>query len=181
MTKIGWLTVGALALTPAVAMAQDVPAPAPVQQGLEPALEPFTFVLPASVPEPARIDVPDEPISGTVRLEEVEVLTPPAQSRYQPEGSQDLQDAGKTFDVSCRIADTGNMEDCEASPNDIRDETFVEIAVNNVSQTVIGPVADDGQPTAGRTLIVTAQFHRIENLPEDVMPGDLAAVDTGGR
>lgn len=156
-------TVAALALiVPGIAVAQDAPAPT---EGLQPAPQPFTFVVP-TVPEPARFDVPNEPVAETISLSEVEVIEAPGQSEYQPENSNlDLLDQGKRFDITCVIGKDGGMNDCEAAPNDIRDPNFIDIALENVGKTVVGPVADDGQPTEGRLLLVTAQFERADKQP----------------
>ncbi len=172
MTAIAAVAV----LLPGVAASQDLPA---ALQGLQPAPQPFTFKAPV-IPEPARFAVPDRPVADTVGLDEVEVRKAPGQSRYQPEGSDlDLMDQGKSFDITCVIGRNGAMNDCEAAPNDIRDPNFVEIALNNVSQTVVGPVAEDGQPTEGRVLLVTAHFERADKQPA----GSLAmnAVGEGQR
>lgn len=134
-------------------------------QGLQATPTPFTFVAP-SIPQPAQFDVPDEPVADTVRLSDVEIVEAPAQSKYQPENSNlDLLDQGKTFDITCVIDKDGGMNACEAAPNSIRDVNFVEIALANVGQTVVGPVAHDGQPTEGRILRVTAHFIRADKLP----------------
>jgi hypothetical protein len=149
-------------LAPGATLSQDLPA---ALEGLQPAPQPFTFAAP-SIPEPTRFAVPDHPVADTVSLAEVEVRHAPGQSRYQPEGSDlDLMDQGKSFDITCVIGREGAMHDCEAAPNDIRDPNFVEIALNNVGQTVVGPVAEDGQPTAGRVLLVTAHFERADKQP----------------
>jgi len=151
-----------LACAPGIAAAQEAPASL---QGLQPAPQPFTFTVP-SISEPAQFVVPDEPVTDTVSLSDVEIIEGPAQSEYQPENSNlDLLDQGKRFDITCIIGKDGGMTDCEAAPNDIRDPNFVEIALNNVSQTVVGPVADDGQPTEGRVLLVTAHFERADKQP----------------
>ncbi|MBP2158672.1 MULTISPECIES: hypothetical protein [Asticcacaulis] len=155
--------IAALAfVVPGIAVSQDMPASI---EGLQPAPQPFTFTVP-SIPQPARFAVPDQPVAETVSLSDVEVIEGPAQSKYQPENSNlDLLDQGKRFDISCIIGKDGGMTDCEAGPNDIRDPNFVEIALNNVSQTVVGPVAADGQPTEGRVLLVTAHFERADKQP----------------
>lgn len=155
--------VAALALSvPGFAVAQDAPASV---EGLQPMPQPFTFALP-SIPEPVKFAVPEAPIADTIELSDVQVIEGPAQSQYQPENSNlDLLDQGKSFDITCVIGKNGGMTDCEAAPNDIRDPNFVEIALNNVSQTVVGPVANDGQPTEGRVLLVTAHFERADKQP----------------
>jgi hypothetical protein len=158
MTAIAAVAV----LTPGIAVSQDTPVSI---EGLQPAPQPFTFIAP-SIPEPARFDVPDKPVADTISLSEVQVRQAPAQSRYQPEDSNlDLLDQGKSFDITCVIGTNGAMKDCEAAPNDIRDPNFVDIALKNVSQTVVGPVAEDGQPTEGRVLLVTAHFQRADKQP----------------
>jgi hypothetical protein len=155
--------VAALALiVPGIAVSQDASASL---EGLRPAPEPFTFTVP-SIPEPTKFAVPDEPIADTVSLSDVEVIKGPAQSAYQPENSNlDLLDQGKRFDITCVIGKDGAMTECEAAPNDIRDPNFIDIALENVSKTVVGPVGDDGQPTEGRLLLVTAHFERADKQP----------------
>lgn len=155
----------AVVFAPGATLAQDAPpASDPLQSLLQPiAGQPFAFAVRPPLPEPAPLPVPDEPVSSTVRLGDVEVVQPPPPSTYQPEGTTaDLQDNGKRFDISCRIDEVGEMDECEVGPNNMADRNFVEIALNDVSQTVVGPIADDGAPTAGRILVVTCQFKRAE-------------------
>ncbi len=152
--------------SPATHSAIKAPAPGdPVQTLLEPMAgpQPFSFAVRSVLPRPARLPVPDEPVASTVRLGDVEVVQAPPPSTYQPEGTtMDLMDNGKRFDIACRIDNTGGMDECEVAPNDMVDKNFVEIALNDVSQTVVGPVAEDGAPTAGRTLVVTCHFKRAD-------------------
>ncbi len=167
MTKWGIFAACAAvsAFVPCAVLAQDAhPANDSLQTLLQPvAGQPFSFAVRPAPPEPAQLPVPDEPVSATVRLGDVEGVQPPPPSVYQPEGTTaDLMDNGKRFDIACRIDDSGEMDECEAAPNDMADKNFVAIALNDVSQTVVGPVADDGTPTAGRTLVVTCHFKRAD-------------------
>lgn len=111
----------------------------------------------------------------TLGLNDVELIRRPPPSRYQPEGTTlDLHDQGKSFDVSCMVADDGRMRDCAADENDMVDQNFVDIAVADISQIVVGPEAVDGTPTAGKRLLVTCAFRRLD-VPDAV--SKLAAAD----
>jgi hypothetical protein len=42
------------------------------------------------------------------------------------------------------------------------DQNFVRLALDSVRKFVVAPVTHDGQPTAGRTFVVTSEFHRVD-------------------
>lgn len=99
----------------------------------------------------------------TVSLGDVSVVYQPEPTGYQPQGSDiDLSDAGKSFDIACRIVAGGKLTSCAVQANEINDVNFLRVAVGNVSQWVLAPRTVDGRPVAGRTLIVTCQFRRTD-------------------
>ncbi|ESQ92122.1 hypothetical protein ABAC460_04345 [Asticcacaulis sp. AC460] len=110
-----------------------------------------------------------------VYLGDVRIVHQPPPSGYQPEGTNfDLEDQGKTFDISCTIAADGRLSACEAGENDLYDQKFVDIATANVSQWVVAPQTVAGGPAAGKTLIVTVQFNRTDQT-------NLAAASDGAK
>ena len=103
-----------------------------------------------------------------VYMGDVTIVHQPPPSGYQPEGTNfDLADQGKTFDVACTIATDGRLSGCAAEDNDLYDQKFVDIATANVSQWVVAPQTAQGQPSAGRTLIVTVRFNRADVAAAD--------------
>lgn len=109
--------------------------------------------------------------SEPVYLGDIKVVHQPPPSGYQPEGTNfDLEDQGKTFDISCTIAADGRLTACEAAENNLYDQNFVDIATANISQWIVAPQTVTGEPSAGRSLIVTVQFNRADRT-------DVAAAD----
>ena len=102
-----------------------------------------------------------------VTAEELVILYQPEPAHYMPDGDDlDLADQGKSFDVTCVIARSGKMEDCQAEDNDMVDQNFVRIAVKNVSKWVVGPQTRDGDSSEGLVLIVTCRF-QLEGQRDD--------------
>ena len=94
-----------------------------------------------------------------VTTADVVVLYQPEPARYVPDGNDlDLSDQGKSFDVTCIITRSGRMSDCQAEDNDLADQNFVRIAVQNVSRWVVGPQTRNGDSSEGLVLVVTCQF-----------------------
>ncbi len=111
-----------------------------------------------------------------LRLKDVNVVQQPEPARYQPDSTDyDLADKGKTFDIDCTVGPDGKMRDCEAQPNDMLDQNFVKIGVDNARGFVVDRAARDGSSTAGRTLSLTCQFSRADKA------GDEAAADDDRR
>ncbi len=98
-----------------------------------------------------------------LRLGDVQVMQSPEPARYQPDSTDyDLADRGKTFDIDCLVAADGRMHDCQALPNNMFDQNFVKIGVDNARDFVVGMRARDGSPTAGRVLSLTCKFSRTD-------------------
>ena len=97
-----------------------------------------------------------------LRLGDVNVTQMPKPAQYQPDSTDyDLADRGKTFDISCVVGADGKMSDCVAEPNNMYDQNFVKIGVDNARDFVVGTRARDGSSTAGRRLTVTCKFNRM--------------------
>ena len=97
-----------------------------------------------------------------LRLGDVNVMQTPKPAQYQPDSTDyDLADRGKTFDIACTVGDDGKMRDCAAQPNNMYDQNFVKIGVDNASGFVVGARARDGSLTAGRRLSLTCKFNRM--------------------
>ena len=98
-------------------------------------------------------------------INDITIVSQPQPANYQPQGSDlDLADAGKSFDIGCVVGGDGKLQACQAGANTIYDQNFIRIAIANVSQWVVAPRTVDGQLTAGRTLVVTCQFHRTDTV-----------------
>ena len=104
-----------------------------------------------------------------LRMSDVTITYLPTPRSYQPDGTNyDLADQGKSFDVTCVIAQNGHMQDCSANNNNMVDQNFVSRALDNVGQWVVNPQGRDGQPTVGKTFVVTCQFTRLADLNQKV-------------
>ena len=96
-----------------------------------------------------------------LRLGDVNIVQEPEPAHYQPDSTDyDLADRGKTFDIVCTVGNEGKMSDCVAKPNNLYDQNFVKIGVDNARNFVVGVRARDGSSTAGRTLSLTCKFDR---------------------
>jgi len=116
----------------------------------------------------------------SLRLGDVQVVQSPAPARYQPDSTDyDLADRGKTFDIDCLVAPDGRMHDCQALPNNMYDQNFVRIGVDNARGFVVATRARDGTPTAGRTLSLTCKFSRTDGSDGDVAAKDADDAGTG--
>lgn len=118
-----------------------------------------------------------------LKLGDVNVMQTPKPAQYQPDSTDyDLADRGKTFDIACTVGDDGKMRDCAAEPNNMYDQNFVKIGVDNASGFVVGARARDGSSTAGRRLNLTCKFNRmgqddaeaVADAPHDHSRTDLA-------
>lgn len=99
-----------------------------------------------------------------LRLGDVNIMQTPKPAQYQPDSTDyDLADRGKTFDIACTVGTDGRMQDCKAQPNNLYDQNFVKIGVDNAGGFVVGARARDGSPTAGRRLSLTCKFNRMGN------------------
>lgn len=106
-------------------------------------------------------------------LGDIKVLKQPLPTAYQPEGTtNDLADAGKSFDVACIITATGTLSDCRALDNDIYDPNFIRVALGNIGHWVVAPTTLDGRSAVGRTLTITVQVQRT-----DLTEGAVAMAD----
>ncbi len=97
-----------------------------------------------------------------LKLGDVNVMQMPKPAQYQPDSTDyDLADRGKTFDIVCTVGNDGKMSDCAAQPNNLYDQNFVKIGVDNANGFVVGTRARDGSSTAGRKLSLTCKFNRM--------------------
>ena len=95
----------------------------------------------------------------SLRLGDVDVVQHPHPAHYRPDSTDyDLADRGKTFDILCTVNTDGRMQDCTAQPNNLADQNFVRIGVDNARYFVIARAAHDGSATAGRVLSLTCRF-----------------------
>lgn len=99
-----------------------------------------------------------------LRMGDVGVLHQPEPASYQPEGNYDLADAGKTFDIACIVGGDGRLSGCKAMANNIVDQNFVTVALDNASGWVIQPRDHFGKSTAGRTFLLICQFKRSDDV-----------------
>ncbi len=98
-----------------------------------------------------------------LKLGDVNVMQSPSPAHYQPDSTDyDLADRGKTFDIMCTVGSDGRMQNCIAQPNNMFDQNFVRIGVDNARGFVVGARAHDGSPTVGRTLSLTCKFSRTD-------------------
>jgi len=98
-----------------------------------------------------------------LRLGDVHIMQEPLPAHYQPDSTDyDLADRGKTFDIMCTVGGDGHMRDCVAQPNNMFDQNFVRIGVDNARGFVVGARARDGSSTTGRTLSLTCKFSRTD-------------------
>ena len=96
-----------------------------------------------------------------LQLRDVRVVQQPRPAHYQPDSTDyDLADRGKTSAILCTVNTDGRMQDCTAQPNNLADQNFVRIGVDNARDFVVGPEARDGSPTTGRILSLTCRFDR---------------------
>ncbi|MGZ3298145.1 MAG: hypothetical protein ACXU8U_05830 [Asticcacaulis sp.] len=119
----------------------------------------------------------DDSDRASLRLSDVDIVYQPEPASYRPENTDyDLADQGKRFDIECVIAANGHVRDCQAMQNNLADQNFVRVALDSVKGFIVGPVAHDGLPTAGRTLVITSEFHRTN---DDVKrTTDIASAET---
>ncbi len=97
-----------------------------------------------------------------LKLGDVNVMQMPKPAQYQPDSTDyDLADRGKTFDIVCTVGNDGKMSDCAAQPNNLYDQNFVKIGVDNANGFVVGTRARDGSSTVGRKLSLTCKFNRM--------------------
>ena len=103
-----------------------------------------------------------------LRLGDVNVVQMPKPAQYQPDSTDyDLADRGKTFDIVCTVGDDGKVSDCAAQPNNLYDQNFVKIGVDNANGFVVGTRARDGSSTVGRKLNLTCKFNRMGGDEEE--------------
>ena len=101
-----------------------------------------------------------------ITVDDLYIMYQPEPAHYQPSGDDlDLADQGKSFDITCVIAPSGGLDDCQAEDNDMVDQNFVRVAVKNVGKWVVGPQTRSGDSTAGKVVIVTCRF-RLEGAEE---------------
>jgi len=119
-----------------------------------------------------------------LKLGDVHIMQEPSPAHYQPDSTDyDLADRGKTFDIMCTVGVDGHMRDCVAQPNNMFDQNFVRIGVDNARGFVVGARARDGSPTIGRTLSLTCKFNRTDgdgaqasaDAPHDTPATDVSA------
>lgn len=104
---------------------------------------------------------------GVLHMSDVTISYLPEPRSYQPDGTNwDLADAGKSFDVSCVIGSNGHLGGCRADNNNMVDQNFVSRALSNVGQWIIAPAAHNGEPTVGKTFVVTCQFTRLDDVSQ---------------
>ena len=101
--------------------------------------------------------------NGYVGPEDVQILYQPDPQNYQPDGNLDANDAGKSFAIVCTISDSGHLGDCYAEPNDLNDQNFVRLAMDNAKRWVIGPTLRDGEPSAGQSFRLVCRFDRLDD------------------
>lgn len=100
---------------------------------------------------------------GFVGPEDVQVLYQPDPQSYQPDGNLDAQDAGKSFAIVCTISDSGHLSNCYAEANDLNDQNFVRVAMDNARLWVVGPMLRDGEPSAGQSFRLVCRFDRLDD------------------
>ncbi len=104
----------------------------------------------------------DEAMDTYVSAEDVEILYRPDPQSYQPDGNLDTGDGGKTFVIDCVISESGHLSGCYAEENDLNDQNFVRLALQNARKWVVGPQLRNGEPSAGRTFRLICRFDRMD-------------------
>jgi len=120
-----------------------------------------------------------------LKLGDVNIMQQPSPAHYQPDSTDyDLADRGKTFDIMCTVGGDGRMQNCVAQPNNMFDQNFVRIGVDNARGFVVGARAHDGSSTIGRTLSLTCKFNRTDGDGAQASAGaphDAAATQVSAR
>lgn len=101
--------------------------------------------------------------TGYVSAEDVNIVYQPTPQNYQPDGNLDASDAGKSFAIDCVISDSGRLGGCYAEDNDLNDQNFVRLALENARQWVVAPQLRNGGESAGRTFRLVCRFDRLSD------------------
>ncbi len=128
--------------------------------------------------QPADRDTSDrsraEVMDTYVSADDIQIMYQPEPQSYQPDGNLDAGDAGKAIAIDCVISDSGHLSGCYAEENDLNDQNFVRLALDNARQWVVGPQLRNGEPSAGRTFRLVCRFDRTNS-------GVAPAIASNGR
>ena len=104
----------------------------------------------------------DDTVYGYVGPSDVEIIYQPEAASYRPTSNVDNGDEGKRFSVVCAISLAGRLNTCYAEPNDINDQNFVRVAIENARKWVVGPQLRDGTPSADQAFRFVCRLDRID-------------------
>lgn len=131
------------------------------------------------VPKPAGAgqETDDIASSKVLGLEDVRLVYSPPPSRYQPEGTAELADRGRSVEIACVVGPDGRMQGCSAAADRFTDPKVAELALTDVSQFIVAPTTRGGAQATGQTLRIICRFEQAEESPG----GALAALDSDSR